>query len=73
MPSHHSHKESHASGSKKEKKAAPDNTNDNNDATGQQQSTEGIQLGRWAYEVSHDNLTFAERLEKSAWEDTQKH
>src|SRR5271155_916447 len=29
---------------------------------------EATQLQRWAYEVSNDNLTVAERLEKSRWE-----
>jgi hypothetical protein len=26
------------------------------------------ELGRWAYETSHENLTLAERLEKGKWE-----
>jgi len=29
---------------------------------------DAIQLQRWAYEVSTDNITVAERLEKLSWE-----
>jgi hypothetical protein len=35
------------------------------------EDADATQLQRWAYEVSTDNLTIAERLEKLNWESTR--